>query len=133
MRWTISVEFSVYKSPYNNCGQMGFIPLTIHQNRCRLGNIQPSSSSPSWFQGAASRRSRQEGNVGEEREGLGGGGEGKGMERGMGKEGKRDKLGEWRHGRWGDRRPWSIMVPNCSRCFSGLAFRAACFVPNLLV
>ena len=33
----VIVEFSVYKNPYNNCCQMSFIPLTIHQNRCRLG------------------------------------------------------------------------------------------------
>ena len=71
---------------------MSFFPHTIHRNRCRLGlrprphwgsfQCFPDGRSPSWFQRAASR---QEGNEGEGREGLGGGGERKGRERGKGR------------------------------------------------
>jgi len=70
--------------------------------RTPLGEHTALLGSPSWFQGAASR---QEGNGGEGREGLGGR-DGKGRERGMGKEAKREKLGDGAMVVGGDRRPW---------------------------
>jgi len=33
----ITVEFSVYKNPYNNCSQMSSLPFRIHQHLRRLG------------------------------------------------------------------------------------------------
>ena len=52
-----------------------------------LGSLQRSPRSPSWFQVATSR---QEGNGGKDKDR---GGEGKIREKGMGKEGKREKFG----------------------------------------
>jgi len=79
---------------------MSFFPLRIHQNQCRLGvrprlhwgSLRRFPDPLAGFKGAASR---QEGNRGEGREGLGVGGK-KGMEGkgGMGKRGERGKLGE---------------------------------------
>jgi len=81
----VSVEFSVYKSPYNNCCQVSVFPLRIHvhQNRCRLGlrrlgKLTAYSAPPdplAAFKGAASR---QEGNGGRGGLGEGIGGMGKG-------------------------------------------------------
>jgi len=69
-------------------------PLTIYQNRCRLGpdptgELTALPRIPSWFQGATSR---QGGDGQEGREGLGGGGEGNGRKRR--EAGKREKLGD---------------------------------------
>jgi len=77
---------------------MSFFPLRIHQNRCRLGlrsrpqwrSLLRSHRPTSWFQGAASR---QEGNKGEGREGLGEGKRGRDMKRGMGKGEEKGKVG----------------------------------------
>jgi len=55
-----------------------------------LGSLQHSPDHLAGFKGAASR---QEGNAGEGREGLGEGEEGRERKGGMGREGKRRKLG----------------------------------------
>jgi len=45
----VIMDFSVYKNPYNNCCQMSFSPLRIHQSR--LGSLQLSPSLPSQLEG----------------------------------------------------------------------------------
>ena len=88
---------------------MSFFPLRIHQNRCRLGaglRSRPhvtalckcSPRPPSWFQGSASR---QEGNGGEGREGLGGGEERKEESRGNMEGRGKGEVGGYRLGCWG--------------------------------
>jgi len=87
---------SVHKNPYNNCCQMSF-SLSEYTNidvgwrfaPDPTGGAYSTPPDPSWFQGSASR---QEGNGGEGREGLGGGEEGKGG--GMEKGGERGKWGD---------------------------------------
>jgi len=77
---------------------MSFFPLRIHQNRCRLGlcnrphggSLQRSLDPLAGFKGAASR---QEGNGGEGREGLGEGKGGKRGDRGNGQGRGKGKLG----------------------------------------
>jgi len=90
----VSVEFSVYKNPYNTCCQMSFYPLRIHINRCRLG-LRPR---PHWgsLQRCPSPRGRR-------------GMEGRGGWEGLGKEGRKGNgEGRGKGGSWGRIASWLL-------------------------
>jgi len=104
----VSVEFSVYKNPYNNYCQMsfslsqyikidvggGFDPYpTGELTALPTGGASALPQTPSWFQGVRFAAEATGGKEGEGREGLEAGERGREGKGGMGKEGKRGKLG----------------------------------------